>query len=164
MLLGTFDFANGALTGTFSRLYNDDTNHRQAQEAQHNPDKNNPLNLTPKNAETTFGVFYPKSAILPSAEQIGPDGIALANDLIVDAAKIQQVTDIVQNFGPSSIVLLGLVTIIRCLGVGELKYLLTRSLTFEEKLGQFGGAARNTPALKHKTRFTELFGIDSYVN
>lgn len=154
-------FANGAITGAFSQALNQEQLEKELAAQQTQLDKNNPLGLTPENAETTFGVFYPEHPNLPTADQIGPDGVALANNLITDAAQIQDVADVVQNFGPGSVVKPGLFTLARRFATDGFKG-LTRDLTFEEKLGQFGGAARGGAAINpdNRLRFNVLFGGD----
>jgi hypothetical protein len=104
-------------------------------------------------------VFYPHSGKLPSPDQIGAGGITLANKLVIDAARIQSVANVVRNFGPGSAVRPGAVTIFRRIGTREFKDLFS-PLSFEEKLGTFGGAARNGAAINPDNRlmFEELFG------
>ncbi len=123
------------------------------------PSEENPLGLSPEDARKTLEFFYPKSNDIPAAEDIGNDMIQFANKLIMEANKINSVSDIMQNFSPGSpvkptamqifgrIVRYGLESPIQNFG---------GYLTFGEKLRMTAPAARNGTADIYKTEFELL--------
>jgi len=117
-------------------------------------DPNNPLSLSPENALTALEFFYPSfSDRLPAdANELNNRATLLANNLILDAAQVQGISDVVGIFStgfrpnPAGIfsraadAIFGRVT----------------NQSFEDRLGSLGSAARSVAA-NRRTQFEEIF-------
>ena len=149
--LGGGRFANGATTAAFGYLFNC-VQHGCQEKVQKLAG-----GLSNAHAVETFGFFYPRDASALTVGQIDSTGINLAADLVVTAAEVQRVGNIVSPFvGPATSPKSFVNTVI-----DSLKGYFSPSLQFSSDpkvyAGQlretFGYAARNQSALVHKTDY-----------